>query len=37
MEGMEYFYELFEALPRCGPGDNKSTQRAFNTISKLPE
>jgi ubiquinone/menaquinone biosynthesis C-methylase UbiE len=37
MEGMEYFYELFEALPRCGPGDNKSTRRAFNTIPKLPE
>ena len=37
MEGMEYFYELFEALPRCGPGDNTSTRRAFNTISKLPE
>jgi ubiquinone/menaquinone biosynthesis C-methylase UbiE len=36
MEGMEYFYELFEALPRCGPGDNKSTQRAFNTIPKMP-
>ena len=37
MEGMEYFYELFEALPRCGPGDNKSTRRAFNTIPKLPK
>ena len=37
MEGMEYFYELFEALPRCGPGDNKSTQRAFNNIPKSPE
>ena len=34
---MEYFYELFETLPRCGPGDNKSTRRAFNTIPKLPE
>jgi len=37
MEGMEYFYELFEALPRGGPGDNKSTRRAFNTIPKHPE
>ena len=37
MEGMEYFYELFEALPRGGPGDNKSTRRAFNSIPKLPE
>jgi SAM-dependent methyltransferase len=34
MEGMEYFYELFEALPRGGPGENKSTRRAFNTIPK---
>jgi SAM-dependent methyltransferase len=37
MEGMEYFYELFEALPRGGPGDDTSTRRAFNTIPKLPE
>jgi len=36
MEGMEYFYELFESLPRCGPGDNESTRRAFNTIPKPP-
>ncbi len=36
MEGIEYMYELFEALPRCGPGDNESTRRAFNTIPKLP-
>ena len=36
MEEMEYFYELFESLPRCGPGDNKSTRRAFNTIPKPP-
>ncbi|MEJ2673362.1 MAG: class I SAM-dependent methyltransferase [Deltaproteobacteria bacterium] len=36
MEGMEYFNELFEALPRGGPGDNESTRRAFNTIPKLP-
>ena len=34
---MEYFYELFEALPRGGPGDKKSTRRAFNTIPKPPE
>ena len=34
---MQYFYELFEALPRGGPGDNKSTRRAFNSIPKLPE
>jgi len=37
MEGMEYFYELFEALPRCGPGANEYTRRAFNVIPKLPK
>ncbi len=37
MEGMEYFYELFEALPRCGPGGNELTRRAFNIIPKLPK
>jgi SAM-dependent methyltransferase len=36
MEGMEYFHELFESLPRGGPGDNKSTRRAFNAIAKPP-
>ena len=36
MDGMEYFYELFEALPRGGPGDNRSTRRAFNAISHPP-
>lgn len=35
MDGMEYFYELFEALPQCGPGDNDSTRRTFNTIPEL--
>ena len=34
MEGMEYFYELFEALPRGGPGNNDSTRRAFDVIPK---
>ena len=37
MEGMEYFYEVFEALPRCGPGENELTRRAFNTLPNLPE
>ena len=36
MDGMEYFYELFEALPRGGPGDNQSTRKAFNTIPHPP-
>ena len=35
MEGMEYFYELFDALPRGGPGDNESTRRAFHAIPNL--
>jgi ubiquinone/menaquinone biosynthesis C-methylase UbiE len=34
MEGMEYLYELSEALPRCGPGENESTRRAFNFIPR---
>ncbi|MHC4645922.1 MAG: class I SAM-dependent methyltransferase [Planctomycetota bacterium] len=37
MEGMEYLYELCEALPRCGPGDNEHTRQAFNAIPKLPK
>ena len=32
MEGIEYIYELCEALPRSGPGDNEYTRRAFNMI-----
>ncbi|MBC8200324.1 MAG: methyltransferase domain-containing protein [Desulfobacteraceae bacterium] len=35
MEGIEYIYELCEALPRSGPGDNESTKRAFNSIPKF--
>ena len=34
MEGIEYIYELCEALPRSGPGDNEFTRRAFNLIPK---
>jgi ubiquinone/menaquinone biosynthesis C-methylase UbiE len=36
MEGMEYFYELFCSLPRGGPGDNNSTQKAFGYLKNLP-
>jgi len=36
MEGMEYFYELFRSLPRGGPGNNKSTRKAFSYLKKLP-
>ncbi len=37
MEGIEYLYELCEALPRCGPGDNEFTKRVFYAISKPPK
>jgi len=37
MEGMEYFYELFEALPRGGPGENEFTRRAFNLMTPQPK
>ncbi|MGD9321079.1 MAG: class I SAM-dependent methyltransferase [Desulfobacteraceae bacterium] len=37
MEGMEYLYELCEALPRCGPGDNEYTRRAFHAIPQPPQ
>ena len=37
MEGIEYLYELCEALPRCGPGGNECTRRAFDFIKKLPD
>jgi len=36
MEGMEYFYEVFEALPRGGPGTDEYTGRAFDIIPKSP-
>jgi SAM-dependent methyltransferase len=35
MEGMKYFYELFEALPRGGPGDGESTRKALGNIEQL--
>jgi ubiquinone/menaquinone biosynthesis C-methylase UbiE len=36
MQGMEYFYELFTGLPRGGPGDNKSTRKAFSYLKDVP-
>lgn len=36
MIGMEYFYELFTGLPRGGPGDNRSTRKAFRYLNNLP-
>ena len=35
MEDMEYFYELYTGLPRGGPGDNASTQKAFSYLKNL--
>lgn len=32
----EVFYQIFEALPRQGPGDEKSTKRAFQKLTGLP-
>jgi ubiquinone/menaquinone biosynthesis C-methylase UbiE len=37
MEGIEYLYELCEALPRCGPGANEYTRRAFHAIPQPPK
>lgn len=37
MEGMEYFYELLGRLPRCGPGTNECTRRAYNSLPNIPE
>jgi SAM-dependent methyltransferase len=31
------FYEIFEALPRQGPGDALSTQKAFQKLADLPQ
>ena len=37
MEGIEYLYELCAVLPRCGPGDNEFTKRAFDALPKPPK
>jgi DNA-binding transcriptional MerR regulator/SAM-dependent methyltransferase len=33
---MKYFYELFEDLPRQGPGCSESTRKALGFLTKLP-
>ena len=33
----EFFFEIFESLPRQGPGDDASTERAFRKLTNLPE
>ncbi len=36
MNRMDYFIELYGALPRAGPGDNASTRKAFVMMEHLP-
>ena len=36
MDTMEIFYALFSGLPRCGPGSNTSTRKAFSLLPPLP-
>jgi len=36
MDVMEHFMQLYGELPRAGPGDKRSTQRAFRMIKGLP-
>ena len=31
------FYEIFELLPRQGPGDEASTKKAFQKLTELPQ
>jgi cyclopropane fatty-acyl-phospholipid synthase-like methyltransferase len=35
MEQMKFFYELYEGLPRCGPGNIESTQKAYAEITDI--
>lgn len=37
MDVTPLFHELFEALPRQGPGLNSATERAFQLIPELPQ
>jgi len=34
---MEYFLQIYGALPRAGPGSNELTRRAFEMMSHVPE
>ena len=36
MDRMDYFMELYGALPRAGPGDNALTRKAFEMMEDLP-
>ena len=37
MEIPDIFFEIFNNLPRGGPGDNESTRKAFSLLRNLPE
>lgn len=37
MEIPDIFFEIFNNLPRGGPGDNESTRKAFSSLRDLPE
>jgi ubiquinone/menaquinone biosynthesis C-methylase UbiE len=37
MESIKYLYELMELMPRCGPGSNQFTRKAFRIIKDLPD
>ena len=34
---MKFMYEIYESLPRCGPGDEGSARRAFEAMKGLPK
>jgi len=34
---MAYFFEVYESLPRGGPGNDECTRRAFQAIPDIPE
>jgi len=36
-DDMRYFFEVFDALPRGGPGDDACTRRAIDSITGLPD
>lgn len=37
MESTKYFYELYEGLPRCGPGNKDSTRTAYSGMRDIPD
>ena len=36
MEGLEYFLDIYAALPRAGPGSHECTRRAWGLMSGVP-